>query len=112
MEKNSALKSSAFSLLQKTKLFIMDTETPTLLPQMPIEQILYFLRQAHIKSKVVTIQTIDREDSTGFHEFTGKILVAPEENEKIILSSLNKQTYSVIQRNEVRYIQLTNTTYN
>lgn len=111
MEKNSALKLTAFSFLQKTKLFLTDAESTTLLPQMPKEQILFFLKQAHKKAQPITIQTIDRDDSTGFHEFSGKIMVAPEDNDKIVLSGLNKQTYSVIQREEIRYIQLTKPTY-
>lgn len=110
MEKNSAVTLSAFSLLQKTKLFLTDAASPTLLPQMPMEQILYFLEQAHLKSKPIIIQTTDRSNSFAFHEYTGKLMISPKDNEKIILSSLDKKTISMIKKDEIRYIQLTKRT--
>lgn len=51
MGKNSAAKLSAFSFLSN---FLTDN-SPTVLPQMPTEQIIYFLNQAYIKSTSITI---------------------------------------------------------
>ncbi|MBM6613642.1 hypothetical protein JTF06_01890 [Desemzia sp. RIT804] len=110
MEKNSAVKLSAFSFLHKTKLFLTDAAAPTLLPQMPIEQILYYLEQAYLKSKPIIIQTTDRKNASAFHEYTGKLMTSPKDNGKIILSSLDKKTISMIKIDEIRYIQLTTQT--
>lgn len=107
MEKNSAVTLSAFSFLHKTKLFLTDIASPTLLPQMPNDQILYFLKQAYLKPKPIIIQTTDRNNSSAFHEYTGKLMTSPKDNGKIILSSLDKKTISMIKMDEIRYIQLT-----
>lgn len=109
MEKNSAAKLSAFSFLSKTRFFLTDN-SPTLLPQMPKEQILYFLKQAYIKSKSITIQTTDRNDLSICHEYTGKLIVSPEDHAKIILSTLDKKTMSIINPNEIRYVRLAHNT--
>lgn len=107
MEKNSAVTISAFNLLHKTKLFLTDAASPTLLPQMPTKQIFYFLEQAYSKSKPIIIQITDRNDSSTFYEYTGKLLNSPKDNGKIVLSSLDKKTTSIIKIDEIRYIQLT-----
>lgn len=106
MEKNTAATLSAFNFLHKTKLFLTDVASPTLLPQMPTEQILYFLEQAFSKSKPLIIQTTDRNNTSAFHEYTGKLMISPKDNGKIILSSLDKKTISMIKIDEIRYIQL------
>lgn len=106
MGKNSAAKLSAFSFLSN---FLTDN-SPTALPQMPQEQIFYFLNQAYIKSKSITIQTTDRNDSSVCYEYTGKLINSPENPTKIILSTLDKKTISIIKPNEIRYVQLTHQT--
>lgn len=106
MGKNSAAKLSAFSFLSN---FLTDN-SPTVLPQMPTEQIIYFLNQAYIKSTSITIQTTDRMDSSVCHEYTGKLITSPEDQSKIVLSTLDKKTMSIIKPNEIRYVRLTHHT--
>lgn len=95
-----------FSFLQK-KFFLFNAANEiAVLPQMPKEQITYFLNQAFTKKRKITLQLNQLDDDSHFSEVTGYIRFTPAKRPQIILeNSLNRMTYLILPK-DIRHIRL------
>lgn len=95
-----------FTYLQK-KFFLFNTANElALLPQMPEEQLTYFLNQAFTKKRKIILQLNQLDHHSDFTEVTGYIRSTSSKRPQIILENpLNRMTYLVLP-SDIRHIRL------
>lgn len=95
-----------FNFLQK-KLFLSNkADEMAFLPQMPGEQINFFLTQAFTKKKKIILQLNQLKNQAHLTEVIGYIRYAPFKRSQIILeNSLTHMTYLILP-SDIRHIRL------
>lgn len=95
-----------FTFLQKKFFLFNTTNELTLLPQMPEEQLTYFLNQAFTKKRKIILQLNQLNYDSDFTEVTGYIRSTSSKRPQIILENpLNRMTYLVLP-SDIRHIRL------
>lgn len=95
-----------FTFLQK-KFFLSNTTNEiAFLPQMPKEQLTFFLNQAFTKRKKVILQLDQLENQSQLTEVTGYIRYMPFDRPQIVLGNpITHMTY-LIHPSDIRHIRL------
>lgn len=95
-----------FTFLQKKFFLFNTTNELALLPQMPEEQLTYFLNQAFTKKRKIILQLNQLDHLSEVTEVTGYIRSTPSKRPQIILENpLNRMTYLVLP-SDIRHVRL------
>ncbi|WP_035053327.1 COMM domain-containing protein [Carnobacterium pleistocenium] len=95
-----------FNFLQKKFFLSNATNEMAFFPQMPKEQITFFLNQAFTKKKKITLQLNQLKNRSYLTEATGYIRYTPFKKSQIVLENpLTHVTY-LIHPSDIRYIRL------
>lgn len=74
-------------------------------PQMPVNQIQHYVKQAARLNKNVTIQLNASPFSNDLNEATGKITLSPRSGH-VILSTANERTVHLIRPDQIRHLRI------
>jgi len=95
-----------FNFLQKKLFLSTRTDEIAFLPQMPTEQISFFLTQAFSKNKKIILQLNQLKNQSHLTEATGYIRCAPFKRSQIVLENpLTNMAYLILP-SDIRHIRL------
>lgn len=105
MERVSDRKQSTLTNLMEFYQLAQQHSTLKVFPQMPTQQIQYFIKQAARRDNLVTIQLNNFTQTKDVSEVTGKLSLSPHSSH-IILAPVENQPIHLIQPKAIRHVRL------
>lgn len=104
MQKHNSESNFPVSFFQNNWLFPKRSSQFTVLTQMPLMQIEFYMRQAHLQDKAIVIQLNMSPLCSVLREMNGKISHVSSDSKKILLTHKNR--IAIIEVKDIRHIRL------
>lgn len=105
MERITEPKQSIFTNLKDSYHIVRSRPDFNVYPQMPVDQIRYYVKQAARREETVTIQINPSSQNKQLREVSGNLSLSPSTSH-VILTTKNEQTIHLIQPQHIRHLRL------